>query len=70
MDLWSQSWGDMEDMSGIGVKAVGRPYEVLPMQDFVAKAMDAGLHPAVAALIKAFDEPGAERYPRLIRDIT
>ena len=49
----------------------GRPddrYEVLPWDDWMERALDAGLHPAVAALVEVFDEPGAPTYPMLLRE--
>jgi nucleoside-diphosphate-sugar epimerase len=43
------------------------PYEVVPMEEWMRRAIAAGLHPAVAALIETFDEPGAASYPRLLK---
>ena len=43
------------------------PYKVLPMEEWARKAIAAGLHPAVAALIEAFDEPGSAPYPALLK---
>ncbi|RYP50278.1 hypothetical protein DL768_004172 [Monosporascus sp. mg162] len=45
----------------------GKPYDVLPMAQWVAKAVEAGLHPAVAALIEMMDDPAAPNYPRLLK---
>ena len=42
-------------------------YRVLPMDEWARKAIEAGLHPAVAALIDTFDEPGAAHYPALLK---
>lgn len=42
-------------------------YQVLPMEEWVQKAIAAGLHPAVAALIETFDEPGSVPYPALLK---
>lgn len=43
------------------------PYPVLSWKEWMQKAMAAGLHPAVAALVETFDEPGAPSYPRLLK---
>jgi hypothetical protein len=37
------------------------------MEEWMRRAIAAGLHPAVAALIETFDEPGAASYPRLLK---
>ncbi len=42
-------------------------YKVLPMEEWARKAITAGLHPAVAALIETFDEPGSAPYPALLK---
>ena len=42
-------------------------YQVLPWKEWMQKAMAAGLHPAVAALVETFDEPGAPSYPGLLK---
>ena len=42
-------------------------YQVLPMDEWTRKAIDAGLHPAVAALCETLDEPGAPQYPALLK---
>ena len=42
-------------------------YQVLPWEEWMRKAMAAGLHPAVAALVETFDEPGAPSYPGLLK---
>ncbi|KAK7739675.1 Type I Iterative PKS [Cytospora paraplurivora] len=46
----------------------GVVFEVLPMREWVAKAIVAGLHPAVAALIETMDSPGMPDYPRLLKN--
>jgi thioester reductase-like protein len=43
-------------------------YSVLPMEEWAVRAIEAGLHPAVAALIETFDEAGVARYPQLLRE--
>ena len=42
-------------------------YQVLPWDEWMQRAMKAGLHPAVAALVETFDEPGGPDYPALLR---
>ncbi|RYP37144.1 hypothetical protein DL768_010897 [Monosporascus sp. mg162] len=42
-------------------------YPVLPWDQWVRRAIAAGLHPAVAALVEKFDEPGGPSYPGLSR---
>ena len=42
-------------------------YQVVPIEEWMQKAMAAGLHPAVAALIETFDEPGTAPYPALLK---
>ena len=58
----------MDKMADIG-RHKGNPglYEILPMERWTQEAIAAGLHPAVAALIETFDEPGGAKYPRLLR---
>ncbi|KAF1352009.1 hypothetical protein BDV97DRAFT_293724 [Delphinella strobiligena] len=57
----------MDRMTDIGKKK-GKVYQALPMEEWGAKAIKAGLHPAVAALIETFDEPGSPPYPKLLKD--
>ncbi|XXH02069.1 protein transport protein bet1 [Hypoxylon texense] len=57
----------MASMADIGLDRAGERYEVLPMEDWAKRAIEAGMHPAVAALIETFDEPGVEKYPTLLR---
>ena len=58
----------MDRMAEIG-KQKGRKefYQVLPMEEWTRRAIEAGLHPAVAALVETFDEPGAAHYPALLK---
>ena len=51
----------------VGDLSAVEKYDVLNMKDWTQKAIAAGLHPAVAALIETFDAPEAEKYPRLLR---
>ena len=46
----------------------GRGYEVLPIAEWAAKAVEEGLHPAVAALIEGMDGPGKPNYPMLRKE--
>ena len=58
----------MDGLSDIELqKDVKEPYQVLPMKEWVQKAMTSGLHPAVAALIETFDEPNSASYPTLLK---
>lgn len=43
--------------------------DVFPMRVWLDRAMAAGMHPAVAALIEAMDERGAPTYPKLLKTI-
>ena len=45
----------------------GRRYDLLPLGEWISKAIEAGLNPAVAMLIQGMDEPGRPDYPKLIR---
>ena len=42
-------------------------YEVLPMEEWLHKAIATGLHPAVAALIETFDGPGSAPFPAFLK---
>ncbi|KAI1129024.1 hypothetical protein F5Y10DRAFT_276998 [Nemania abortiva] len=57
----------MASMADIGIDRTGERYKVLSMDEWNRRAIDAGMRPAVAALIEAFDEPGVERYPKLLK---
>lgn len=59
----------LQQLRDIGLnKPDGAAYEVLPMGVWIAKAVTAGLHPAVASLIETVDTPGSPHYPRLLKD--
>jgi thioester reductase-like protein len=47
----------------------GKQFDLLPMDEWISNAMEAGLHPAIAALIELIDEPGGPTYPRLLKDV-
>ncbi|CAG8974765.1 hypothetical protein HYALB_00000377 [Hymenoscyphus albidus] len=55
--------GSLQD---IGLKT-GSAFEVLPMAEWCKKAITAGMHPAVAAVIEAMDERGLPEYPGLLK---
>ncbi|KAI1768458.1 hypothetical protein GGR53DRAFT_532368 [Hypoxylon sp. FL1150] len=57
----------MAQMADVGLEKGGERYEVLVMEEWVKRVIAAGMHPAVAALIETFDEPGVERYPKLLK---
>ncbi|RYP47174.1 hypothetical protein DL768_006724 [Monosporascus sp. mg162] len=57
----------MASMADIGLGRVGERYKVVPMEDWTKGVVAAGMHPAVAALIETFDEPGVEKYPTLLK---
>ncbi|KAJ4290808.1 hypothetical protein N0V90_010003 [Kalmusia sp. IMI 367209] len=44
-------------------------YNVLPLSEWIEKAIAAGLHPAVGMLIKDMDSEGSPNYPRLLKGI-
>ncbi|KAI5865338.1 putative polyketide synthase [Durotheca rogersii] len=58
----------MKDLRQFGEQTGdGRPFEVLPFARWLEKAVAAGLHPAVGALIEMMDSPQAPDYPRLVK---
>ncbi|PHH92952.1 hypothetical protein CDD83_3110 [Cordyceps sp. RAO-2017] len=57
----------MDRMAELGLATVGEPYQVLAMKDWTSQAIEAGMHPAVGALVEALDDAGVERYPALLR---
>ncbi|KAF9872525.1 hypothetical protein CkaCkLH20_10022 [Colletotrichum karsti] len=59
----------MSGMAEIGLRQTGKKYDVLPMEQWTRAVVAAGMHPAVAALIETFDEPGVDKYPRLLREV-
>ncbi|KAH6658993.1 putative polyketide synthase [Truncatella angustata] len=52
---------------GLEEKGHGKRFDVLPMVQWTAKAIEAGLHPAVAALVEMMDDPAVPNYPRLLK---
>lgn len=59
----------MDRLADIGKQGgQDRAYEVLRMEEWAKKAIEAGLHPAVSALIETFDEPGSTAYPALLKE--
>ncbi|ORY02745.1 putative polyketide synthase [Clohesyomyces aquaticus] len=59
----------MDRLQDIG-REEGKTFVVLPMGEWLAKAVAAGLHPAIATLIEMMDAPGAPDYPRILREPT
>jgi nucleoside-diphosphate-sugar epimerase len=57
----------MASMADIGIDRTGARYKVLSMDDWTRRVIDAGMHPAVAALIETFDEEGVQQYPKLLK---
>ncbi|KAH5224102.1 highly reducing polyketide synthase sthA [Parastagonospora nodorum] len=58
----------MASMADVGLDRIGKRYNVLTMDEWTKTVVEAGMHPAVAALIETFDEPGVEKYPMLLRE--
>lgn len=59
----------MDKLEDIGlVGGEGKQYTTLSMERWAQKAVATGLHPAVAALIETFDEPGSPAYPALLKE--
>ncbi|KAF2129141.1 polyketide synthase PksF [Dothidotthia symphoricarpi CBS 119687] len=57
----------MASMANLGLEKIGKTYDVCSMEEWTKAVVGAGMHPAVAALIETFDEPGVEKYPTLLR---
>ncbi|KAK5993740.1 Highly reducing polyketide synthase bet1 [Cladobotryum mycophilum] len=45
-------------------------YELVSISEWTRRVVAAGMHPAVAALIETFDEPGAPMYPTLVKGVS
>ncbi|KAI1423496.1 putative polyketide synthase [Xylaria sp. FL1777] len=56
----------LDTLAGLGLKDQGAPYDIVPRAEWMARAVSAGLHPGVAALIDGMAE-GGEEYPKLIK---
>ncbi|KAI1303963.1 putative polyketide synthase [Xylaria venustula] len=56
----------LDTLAGRGVEEQGKPYDVVPRVEWMARAVSAGLHPGVAALIDGMAE-GGEEYPKLLK---
>ena len=56
----------MDRLQDIG-REQGKTFEVLPMDEWLAKAIAAGLHPAIGTLIEMMDAPNAPDYPRIVK---
>ncbi|RYP64846.1 hypothetical protein DL769_006521 [Monosporascus sp. CRB-8-3] len=59
----------LDRLDDIG-KGSSATFQTILMAEWTAKAIEKGLHPAVAALIEAMDTPGASDYPKLLRGST
>lgn len=46
-----------------------KEFTVVQMDEWISKAVAAGLHPAIATLIEMIDAPAARDYPGLVREI-
>ena len=42
-------------------------FDIVPLAEWIEVAVEAGLHPAIGALIEMMDAPGAPDYPRLLK---
>lgn len=54
------------------LQSIGEPgtkLDVLSLDDWISKAVAAGLHPAIATLVEIMDTPGASDYPRLLKSV-
>ncbi|ROV94493.1 hypothetical protein VSDG_05896 [Cytospora chrysosperma] len=60
----------LDRLSEMDCAAGGKVYGLLPMTEWIGKAVAAGLHPAVAILIEEMDAPGNPEYPRLLKGLT
>lgn len=58
----------LNDVKSISPKGE-KPFDVLPIEEWISKAVAAGLHPAIATLIEIMDTPGAPDYPRLLKTV-
>ena len=47
----------------------GRMFEVLPMEEWIQRAVARGLHSGVVALVELMDAEGVSEYPRLLREL-
>jgi thioester reductase-like protein len=46
-----------------------KPFQVLPIDQWIVKAESEGLHPAVSALVEMIDNPDLPDYPRLLKQV-
>lgn len=65
--------GDMvlplENLKDFVVKATGfANIDEFPVEEWTARAVKAGLHRGIAALIDGMDDPGQPHYPRMLRE--
>jgi thioester reductase-like protein len=60
----------MAQLKDIALRAGhSEPYAMMSWEEWTSKAIAAGLHPAVAALVEIVDRPGGPAYPSLSREI-
>lgn len=58
----------LDTLANLGLQDQGKPYDVVPRAEWMAKSIEAGLHPGVAALVDGMAE-GGEEYPKLIKGV-
>ncbi|KAI0194522.1 putative polyketide synthase [Xylaria flabelliformis] len=56
----------LDTLANLGLEDQGAPYDIVPRAEWMSRALSAGLHPGVAALIDDMAE-GGEEYPKLLR---
>ncbi|KAI8949604.1 putative polyketide synthase [Xylaria longipes] len=56
----------LDTLADRGLEDQGKPYDIVPRAEWMARAISAGLHPGVAALIDGMAE-GGEEYPKLLK---
>ncbi|KAI1802551.1 hypothetical protein F4811DRAFT_554786 [Daldinia bambusicola] len=57
-----------DQLDSIGLEATEHgPFVALPIREWVSRALAAGLHPAVAALVELMDDPDQRDYPKLLK---
>ncbi|KAI0455320.1 putative polyketide synthase [Xylaria acuta] len=56
----------LDALADLGLEDQGKPYDIVPRAEWMARAISAGLHPGVAALIDGMAE-GGEEYPKLLK---
>ncbi|KAI1755490.1 putative polyketide synthase [Xylaria castorea] len=59
----------LDTLANLGVEDQGAPYDIVPRAEWMTRAISAGLHPGVAALIDDMAE-GGEEYPKLLKGVS